>query len=65
MLSHTTKIFKVCCGVFGFFYSLLVKSSVPKSIQSPEAVSPTKVWLETRCKGNRLGLLGILLECLP
>lgn len=51
---------------FGFMvFSLLVKPSAPKSTQSPEAVSPTKVWLETRCKWNRLGLLGVLLECLP
>uniref|UniRef100_A0A8C3PSE6 MICAL like 2 n=1 Tax=Calidris pygmaea TaxID=425635 RepID=A0A8C3PSE6_9CHAR len=41
------------------------KPSVPENVRSPEAVSPTKVWLETRCKGNRLGLLGILLVCLP
>lgn len=27
-------------------------------------VSPTKVWLETKCKGSRLGLLNIFLECL-
>lgn len=51
-------------SVFSFFF-LLVQSSIPKSIQSSEAVSPTKVWLETRCNGHGLALLVILLMCLP
>lgn len=46
---------------FSVFFFLLVESSVPKSIQSIEAVSPTKVWLETRCNGHRLVLPVILL----
>lgn len=44
-----------------FLFFLLVQSSIPKSIQSSEAVSPTKVWLETRCNGHGLVLLVILL----
>lgn len=51
--------------MWGLFFSLLDKSSALINIQNCEAVSPTKVRLESGCNGHRLGLLVILRKCFP